>query len=475
MASYSKVRWDRIAGISFALVAMLCGVGTLASAQEQSAPKVELFGGYSYFNPGADFHGLIPGALDPISGCLCSTPRGAGVSATYEFNRWLGLTGDMSGHWGTHQTTLANKLGQSSFYNLSVGPQVTFRGRHFSPFIEALVGVNRLTPEPFHPDDQVGFIGGGGLALNLSRHVAWRLVQADYVYSNHHFGPGGIVPATDIRGLRLQAGIVFMFGGGSAIASSPRHVAPPAPVEAQPTPEAIVKPLQPPTVTCYASPSTVNPGDTSTITANGVSPQNLPLTYSYNATAGSIIGTGTTAMLSTAGAASGMITVTCNVIDSANQSAAQTVSVMVAAPVATAKPNTSDLCTISFARDGRRPARIDNEAKACLDEIALNLQHDSYASLVIVGNTAAGESNRKLLASQRAANAKAYLVTEKGIDSSRITLYTGSHEGKDASNTLVPAGATFDPSGDTPVRGGADKTHSRSHRRNSTRATSPSN
>ena len=43
-----------------------------------------------------------------------------------------------------------------------------------------------------------------------------------------------------------------------------------------------VKAFQPPTVGCSANPSTVNPGDSSTITANGVSPQNRPLTYSYS-------------------------------------------------------------------------------------------------------------------------------------------------------------------------------------------------
>ena len=57
--------------------------------------------------------------------------------------------------------------------------------------------------------------------------------------------------------------------------------------------------FQPPTVGCSANPSTVNVGDPSTITANGVSPQNRPLTYSYSATAGSISGNTSTATLST--------------------------------------------------------------------------------------------------------------------------------------------------------------------------------
>jgi hypothetical protein len=55
---------------------------------------------------------------------------------------------------------------------------------------------------------------GGGLDLNLNRHFAVRLFRADFVYSDHQFGPSSVVPATDVRGVRLQAGVVFMFGGG---------------------------------------------------------------------------------------------------------------------------------------------------------------------------------------------------------------------------------------------------------------------
>jgi outer membrane protein OmpA-like peptidoglycan-associated protein len=94
---------------------------------------------------------------------------------------------------------------------------------------------------------------------------------------------------------------------------------------------------------------------------------------------------------------------------------------------------------------------VDNEAKACLDEIATNLQRSSDATLAIVGNAAAGERNGKKLAIERAVNTKAYLVGEKGIDSSRIAVYSGSQDGKTVSTTLIPAGATLDTTGDTPV------------------------
>ncbi len=93
-----------------------------------------------------------------------------------------------------------------------------------------------------------------------------------------------------------------------------------------------VKQFEPPTLSCTASPMTVKPGESSTITATGMSPQNRPLTYSYSSSAGSISGTGDTAMLSTAGAQPGTITVTCNVQDDKGQTATSTTTVDVEAP-----------------------------------------------------------------------------------------------------------------------------------------------
>jgi len=84
--------------------------------------------------------------------------------------------------------------------------------------------------------------------------------------------------------------------------------------------------------------------------------------------------------------------VTCNVADDKGQTAASTATVTVESPVAAPKPMTSALCPISFERNPRRPARVDNEAKACLDGVALTLQRDSGATLVLVGNAASGEN-----------------------------------------------------------------------------------
>src|SRR6202020_1594029 len=171
------------------LISTLCMLATLAAAQEQTAPKWELYGGYSAFYPGCDLHGLLPGGVLPVTSCLKWNLRGAGASVTYEFNRWFGLTVDSSGDWGSGAAGVAARIDHVEFFNnLSGGPKITFRTRHFSPFLEALVGEHRLASEVFGSDSEVGFMAGGGLDLNLNRHFGWRLIRADFVFSNNQYG-----------------------------------------------------------------------------------------------------------------------------------------------------------------------------------------------------------------------------------------------------------------------------------------------
>src|SRR5580698_11400031 len=224
MSSHSHKPCGRIAVMRFAIVAVLCSVGTLAVAQDPPAPKWELYGGYSIFYPGCDMHGLLPGGVVPVTSCLKWDPRGAGVSVTYDFNRWFGLTVDSSGQWGSGNTGTAARIDQVEFFNLSAGPKITFRSHYFSPFLEALVGEHRLASEVFGSDREIGFMAGGGLDLDFTRHFAWRLFRADYVFSNHQYGPSSVVPATDVRGARPQTGLVFVWGGGKRTVTPPTAV-----------------------------------------------------------------------------------------------------------------------------------------------------------------------------------------------------------------------------------------------------------
>jgi len=231
-----------------------------------------------------------------------------------------------------------------------------------------------------------------------------------------------------------------------------------------------VKAFEPPTISCSASPSTIKPGETSTVTATGLSPQNRPLTYAYSASAGTISGTGTTATFTSTGAPTGATNITCNVTDDKGQTATGQTSVTITAPYVPPVPHTQALCSITFEKDKKRPTRVDNEAKACLDEVALDLQKQSDAKAVVVGNADAKEKAKTAkeeaaaakrkhpkpvedLAVQRAVNTKDYLVTEKGIDASRISVATGTTDGQKVEDYLVPSGANFatDVAGTTEV------------------------
>ena len=256
MSSHSKGHLGRVLAMLPVMIAFLCAFGTLAASQDQPAPKWELYGGYSFWYPGADVHGVPPLGLISLTSRLESNPRGAGLSATYNFNRWFGFTLDTSTHWGSRESTLVRRIDDAAFSNLSFGPKITFRSAHFSPFLEALVGDHRLMPDAFHDIDKLGFMGGGGLDVNVSRHVALRLLRADYVKSSYRYGPRATTPSTDLSGVRLQAGIVFMFGGDDRTVASPR-------------------------ANCTTQPAEVFAGEPVTATANG-SDFNPKRTVKYN-------------------------------------------------------------------------------------------------------------------------------------------------------------------------------------------------
>jgi outer membrane protein OmpA-like peptidoglycan-associated protein len=362
-----------------AVFAFLFMFASFAAAQDQPAPKWELFGGYTVWGPGANVHGQLPGALLPLSSRLEWNPRGVGASVTYDLNRWVGFTLDTSTNWGSGEKTLARRIDDAAFANISFGPKVTFRTQHFSPFIELLIGDHRLTPDAFHDIDKLGLMVGGGLDLNLSRHIALRLIRADYVLSNYRYAPTS-VQSTQLSGVRLQTGLVLNLGGGepplpptAACSVQPTEVfagetvtatsrgsnfnskrtvtytwnatnikipgsdasAPVDTTGLQPGSYVVtanlsdgskhgfascsasfaVKQPRPPVISCSADPATVLPGGTSTISSNASSPDGRRLVYSYLATVGDVSGTGSSATLNTRDAQPGTITVTCNVAD----------------------------------------------------------------------------------------------------------------------------------------------------------------
>jgi outer membrane protein OmpA-like peptidoglycan-associated protein len=209
----------------------------------------------------------------------------------------------------------------------------------------------------------------------------------------------------------------------------------------QQPPQALQSPQNPPTISCSANPSSVRSGELSTITAMGQSPDNRPLTYVFTASGGRITPSGAQTTLDTTGAPAGPITINCTSTDDRGLSANS--STVVNVWLRPSPPQASTGGSIEFSRDKRRPARVDNVAKAILDDCALRLQREAGARGVIVGNADPNEQDALSMAEQRAANAKDYLVREKGIDPARLEVRTGSGGTQTVDIWFVPAGATF--------------------------------
>lgn len=396
---------------------------------------------------------IVPFVHGLVGATRFGGPNNGLVNHSYEWGPALTAGGgmDYTLPWFDHRLGLRLFQADYEYFHVNWGPQPFTGGRMNANVARISTGIVlkfgnivppppvayacTASPEAVFPGEPVTITG---TATNLNPKKT-----ATYSWSGE--GANSTNNTVTIETANLQAGQHTVTGHVSESAKAGRS--------ADCTATFTVKEFEPPTVTCSANPTSLNPGDSSTITATGVSPQNRPLTYSYQSSAGSISGTGTTGTLSTTGAPAGTITITCNVADDKGHTASATTTVNIAAPPPPA-PKTQTLCTIEFNHDVKRPTRVDNDAKGCLDDIALNLQRSTDANLVIVGNSApVTPPTRKTrkpamtadeMAAQRAVNEKAYLVTEKGIDASRISVRTGTTGNNEAQNYLVPAGANFD-------------------------------
>ncbi|HSY63754.1 MAG TPA: OmpA family protein [Terriglobales bacterium] len=290
MPSLSKSDLSRVLAMLAPMIVALCLFGTPAAAQDQPAPKWEIFGGYSFLYPNATVHGVLPLGVLPLSSNLESNPRGGGASVTYNFNRWAGITLDASKEWSAGEVGVAKRIDDAGFSNASLGPKFTYRTEHLSPFVEALLGEHHLSPDAFHDVTKLGFMVGAGLDLNLSRHFALRLIRADYVFSNYRYGPSNVTPATDLRGVRVESGIVILLGGG--------------------------EPPVPPSATCSLQPSEVFAGEEVVVTASGsnFNPKST-VRYSWSGMQVKVSGTDASARIDTIGLQPGSYGATASLSD----------------------------------------------------------------------------------------------------------------------------------------------------------------
>jgi outer membrane protein OmpA-like peptidoglycan-associated protein/opacity protein-like surface antigen len=349
-------------------------------------PKLELFLGYS---------NILATPMSVTN--RVADLQGGDMNIAFNPNRYLGLVGDFAGY---HANTLTFDGAGGSFRDVGadgkaitymVGPRLSFRRPRFTLFGQALFGdanarkvtVNDCTGSPvctpLPSEHSFAMALGVGLDLNLSRHLAFRIIQAEYFLTQFR-DPSSTAGTISIRNnVRLSSGIVFRSGGNPPVPPTAQCSLQPPEVfagervtatatgsnftprrtvtynwkgtgvkvtgngasaevdttESQPGEYVVsanlsdgrkngsascsarftVKQPRPPVISCSADPTSVQIGGSSTIHADASSPDGRRLIYSYSASSGDIAGNGPTATLNTQGAQPGRITVTCNVND----------------------------------------------------------------------------------------------------------------------------------------------------------------
>ncbi len=162
---------------------------------QNSYPNAEIFGGFSYLPAnGMDF------------------PRknsfGFQASVTGNITRSFGIVGDFGGQYRKVSDLGPGYPGMTantSVFEYLAGPRFAARGERVTAFVHALVGgaAGRSSLAGFS-DRQFAFGGGGGLDVNLNRHIAIRAIQIDYI--------GSFVDIVE-HNARLGFGIVIKLGG----------------------------------------------------------------------------------------------------------------------------------------------------------------------------------------------------------------------------------------------------------------------
>jgi OmpA family/Bacterial Ig domain len=245
-------------------------------------PRYEVNAGYSYIN-------FSPG--DPFSNF--NNHGGAG-GFTFNANRVLGLTAEVAGYNGDRDVNgVKQSAGLTSYL---FGPRLNLRRfDHFVPFMEFLFGGANAGGGITGGRSQNAFAlaAGGGVDVVITKNVAWRFAQIDYLMTN--FSGPSLNGQARQNNLRLGSGLVLRFG-----------IPPPPP-----------PPNHSPVAACSANPTSVYAGsnDAVTVHVNASDPDNDTLTYSYTASGGTVEGTGADARFNTSGLAEGTYTVTAKVDD----------------------------------------------------------------------------------------------------------------------------------------------------------------
>jgi outer membrane protein OmpA-like peptidoglycan-associated protein len=205
-------------------------------------------------------------------------------------------------------------------------------------------------------------------------------------------------------------------------------------------------PKNPPTMSCTVNPSSVRTGESATITCDCKSPDNVPVNVAgWNASGGTVSGTGNTATLNTAGSAPGTITVNATCTDSRGLTGSSSAQLAVTAP-----PENKELearlvlgDSIYFPTAQPTPANpkgglLPSQQKTLVDlaaDFQKYLQIKPDAHLILEGHAdprGTPEYNQKL-SERRVERTKSFLV-ENGVSADHIDV-----KALGAQHNLTPA------------------------------------
>ncbi len=177
-------------------VMLLFAMPLVGFAQDSS--KVDIFGGYSYLrgdddNGGIDLHGF-------------------NVSFNQNFVKWAGLKFDISGHYGDVTILPGQPKFDLDSYLFLIGPQINLpKYERLHPYGHVLFGVMRNTLTNFGPigrqsvrDSAFALALGGGVDVKITKIVAVRLFQGDYVLTTFD--------GDTQNNFRASTGLVLRFG-----------------------------------------------------------------------------------------------------------------------------------------------------------------------------------------------------------------------------------------------------------------------
>jgi len=177
-------------------------------------------------------------------------------------------------------------------------------------------------------------------------------------------------------------------------------------------------PNRPPTIDCLTTTMDVASGSSIELRARAADPDGDKLNYTWSATGGTVTGNGETATFNASGVRAGSYTVTVTVDDGRGGNASCSMTVNVSERLSI----TREKC--GFFGPGQ--ARVDNCAKAILDDLAVRMKNDPKLRANVIGYTDDSrlETRRKGLGERRAKAVAAYLE-KQGVESSRLTITDG--------------------------------------------------